>query len=173
MTTSINTVPIPLQDPIAQPRRASFGKLAKDPLEGLISSSWVSYFNDLGVSAQAAPSRIGSVSYSDQIASRSATDISDGGLSGGLYRLSYYARITQAASTSSSLTVLLDWTDGGATPSYSGAAMTGNTVTTVQSGSILIQVDPTSPVRYSATYVSVGATVMKYSLHVVLEKVLA
>jgi hypothetical protein len=113
------------------------------------------------------------VSLTNQSASIGATDFSGGGLSAGLYRLTYYTRITQAATTSSSLTVTLDWQDGGVAPSISGAAITGNTTTTIQSNTVLVRIDGSSPVRYSTTYSSVGATPMKHSLYITLEEVLA
>lgn len=168
----LNNVPIPLQDPISRPRRVQFGN-RRDPLEGTLSDVWVRWFDQLGLVTEQAPSRIATVELTAQAASISATDMTDGTLSAGLYEVKFYARITQAGTVSSSLTVTLDWTDGGVTPSFSGAAITGNTTTTFQSETKLIRIDSTSPVRYSTTYASVGATPMNYSLDVVLNEVRA
>ena len=100
-------------------------------------------------------------------------------LPAGLYRISCYAHVTQAATVSSSLTVTLWWTEGGASKSYSGAAITGSTTTTTQSLSVLVRMDASAlqlcnpSYLYTTTYGSVGATVMKYSLDVTLELIKA
>ena len=107
----------------------------------------------------------------DQSASLPVTSIPSGSLPAGLYRVSYYARITQAASVSSSLTVTIAWTESAIALTLSGAAMTGNTTTTVQSGSAVIRIDAPGPVSYSTTYASAGGTPMKYRLDVTLERV--
>lgn len=171
MTETLNSAPIPLNDPIARPKRQEFGK-RPDPLQGLMTVPWVSYFSALGAAIDASPERVASASKTDQSASIGATEISATHPTG-LYRLSYYVRVTQAASTSSSIQVTLDWSDGGVAPSLSGAALTGNTTTTVQSGSIMILATANAPIRYSTTYSSVGATPMKYRLEVVLEEIKA
>jgi len=169
MTAVLNQVPIPLSDPIARPKRAQYGK-GVDPQEGHLTDAWTAWFTQLTQTTEGSPQRVASVTLTAQAASIGATDMSTGALSAGLYRISYYARITQAATTSSSLTVTLDWTDGGVSPSFSGAAMTANTVTTFQSETKIIKVDALSPIRYSTTYASVGATPMQYALRVVLEE---
>jgi len=162
--------PPPVRDAIARQARPEFrGKI--DPLAGLVGDVWVEWFTQLTDDVDSTSARIGGVSLTSQAASIGATDLSGGTISGGLYRLTYYARITQAASTSSSLTVSFGWTDGSVSPTYSGAAITGNTTTTIQSGSIMVKVDANSPITYSTTYASVGATPMQYKLEVVLEQV--
>jgi hypothetical protein len=115
------------------------------------------------------PRRTNNVDLTDQAAAIAATDMGSTPRAG-LYRLTYYARITQAATTSSSLTVTLDWTDGVVNPSYSGAAITGNTTTTTQSGSQTFLVDARSAINYSTAYASVGATPMQYALSLYLEE---
>ena len=90
----------------------------------------------------------------------------------GVYRLTYYARIQQAATTSSQLTVTFSWTDGGVAQTRSGALMNGNTTTTIQQDQILIRVDTNTNVTLSTTRASVGATPMTYNLDITLERVL-
>ena len=91
-----------------------------------------------------------------------------------LYQVSIYARITQAASVSSSLTVTVDWLDSGVACAFSWPAVTGNTVSTVLvQPQIIVDVDGSSPVRYSTVYASAGGTVMQYKLAVVLSRVQA
>lgn len=169
----LNVVPLPTQDPIAHIRRPEF-RDRKDPREGQVTQPWVDYFTALGTSQEASPIRIAQVGVTAQSASIAATDMSNGNLSGGFYAVSFYARITQAATTSSSLEVIVDWTEGGLAQSHTFAAITGNTVTSLLSDGLpLILVDPLSPIRYSTTYASVGGTVMQYELYIVLTQVQA
>ena len=172
MAVTLNRVPLPLQDPIGRRRRPQFGK-NPDPLEGMLSEPWQDWFDQLNETLEKAPSRVKSVSLTAQEASIAATDMTGGLLSAGLYRVTYYARITRAATTSSTLTVTLDWVDGGVTVTFSGAAVTGNTTASFQSETKLIRIDNLTAVRYSTTYGSVGATTMQHSLAVTLEEVLA
>ena len=139
----------------------------------MLTAPWLDYFTAQSNLISQMPARIQTVSVAQQSASIGATDMSNGSLSAGLYLIQYYARITQAATTSSSLEVVFDWTDGGVTPVYTGAAMTGNTTSTFQSGSLMVEVDALSPIRYSTIYASVGGTVMEYKLGVVLSEVSA
>ena len=173
MAIGISNAPIPLQDAIARPGRSGFSDDAPDPLAGTITDAWIEYFNRVVTQLSSTPFRVNSVAAVTQAASIAATDFSGGGLSSGYYRLTYYARITRAATTSSSLTVTFDWVESGVSLALSGSAMTGNTVTTVQSGTTLILADSNSPIRYSTTYASVGGTTMQYRLSVVLEQVQA
>jgi hypothetical protein len=52
-----------------------------------------------------------------------------------------------------------------------GAAMTSNTTTTVQSDTVLVAIDASTPLTYSTAYSSTGATAMAYSLWLVAEQV--
>lgn len=142
-------------------------------MEGMLSDAWIDYFNRLALSINSTPNRINRVSLTAQGASISATDYSGATLDAGLYRASYYTRITRAASTSSSLIVTFGWTETSVALTVAGAAITGNSTTTMQSGSALIEVDSASPVTYATTYVSVGGTSMQYRLTTVLEQVRA
>lgn len=164
------SAPPPVKDEIARQPRKNF-KGGSDPQAGLIADAWIEYFDQLAQTVDTAPTTANTVRLTTQGAAIAATDISDGTLTAGLYRFSYYARITRAASTSSSLTVTLSWTEGAVSPSFSGAAITGNTTTTVQSGSIMIRIDKNSPMTYATAYASVGATSMQYSLELTLETI--
>ncbi len=112
------------------------------------------------------------IALSTQGGSIGTTAIPSATLAAGLYRVSYFAAITQAGTVSSSLTVTITFTHNTLSKSFSGAALTGNTTTTVQAGSFLIRIDG-GPVSYSTTYASVGATPMQYALDLVLERVAA
>ena len=87
----------------------------------------------------------------------------------GLYRVCWHLRVTQAASTSSSLQVALTTTEGGITCVQSGTAVTGNTTATVQSGTLIVRPDASTPIAFSTTYGSVGATPMQYRLDLRVE----
>jgi hypothetical protein len=136
-----------------------------------ISQYWSRWLDQLRTRINLCPERIGTVSLTTQAASISVTDVPTPTLHTGLYRISYYARITRAATTSSSLTVSVGWTDRTASCSESGAALTGNTTATAQSGTFFLQVDSASAVTYATTYASSGGTTMQYALDVTVEEV--
>ena len=92
-------------------------------------------------------------------------------LEAGLYKVTYFARITRAASTSSQLNVNVVFTDGAIVCTMDGAAIAGNTTATVESESFLVRIDRATTIRYSTTYASVGATTMQYGVDFVVESV--
>lgn len=153
------TAPFPYNDPITRPG------------DQRLSMPWVNWFTTLQQDVSQAPARLKTVSLAGQTAAIGATSVPLGALSAGLYRVSYLARITTAASTASSLTVTLGFTNGGSTCTLSGVPMTANTTTTVQSDTVLVSIDTSTPLTYSTAYSSTGATVMAYSLWLVAEKV--
>lgn len=166
------SVPIPIQDPIARPKRENLSEGQKDSAEGTITLPWIQYFQNQTDTFSQAPTKVTTpVSLEAQSAAIGNTAIPTDSLASGLYRVSYSARVTQAATTSSSLTVTITWTAGGITQSQSGAAMTGNTTATFQSGTYLIDIDAASPVSYSTSYASNAAAEMEYTLSVVLEEI--
>jgi hypothetical protein len=170
----LNNAPPPVNDPIATPPQPPDLLQGKpDVNAGKVTQPWLEYFNATSQVLDAAPVVLNRVKLTTIAASIAATDFSGGGINQGLYRLSYYARITQAAGTSSSLTVTISWTDDSTSLSLSTSAMTGNTVTTVAGASLIIESDAVTPVRYATTYASSGSPVMQYKLNVVIEKLVA
>lgn len=153
--TSVSVAPAPIRDDVLSAKESK-----------KLSLTWIQWITGIYTALKAAVRNIGSVSVEAQSASISVTDIDTPTLSQGLYQVTYTARITQAATSSSSLTVTLAWTDGGVACSQSGVALTGNTTSTQQSGFLLIQADSGSVVRYSTTYASTGAQPMLYQLAV-------
>lgn len=129
----------------------------------LMEFQWVRWLESLVTAINAAPQAVGTSDLSDQDASVSATAFDTGTLSAGLYRVSYYQRVTQAATSSSSLTTAIGWTDGGVACTQSGAAMTGNTTATTQNGTLVVHVDAGTTVTYALTYSTSGATPMQFS----------
>jgi hypothetical protein len=173
MPRLLTNEPFPVHDYIVRRRRPEFVQQGKaDPLEDKLTEVFANYFVTLGDTVNASAVRIvDPVQLSTQGASVAATDFSGGGVSQGLYRIGFYQRITRAATVSSSLTLAFDWVDGGLTQTETVTAMTGNTTTTQDNGFYLIHADAASPVRYTTTYASVGATSMQYALFLTLERV--
>ena len=139
--------------------------------QGIVRRTWQVWFRNLTNTVDDAPSRIQTVSLVSQSASIGTTSIPSTSLTAGLYRVTWYLRITTAAGTSSSVTVTLGWTDDAVTMSLSGAAVTGNATTTSQTQTSLVAVDNASPVTYATTYSSSGAPAMQYALDITLEAV--
>lgn len=137
-----------------------------------LSNGWGMFLTQMLDVLGLAPTRQSAAMLTTQAASISTSDLTDGTWGAGLYRLTYYARITRAGTISSSLTVTFGWTDATQAVTASGAAITGNTVTTIQTGTILIYSDAASPITYATTYATAGATTMQYRLSVVAERVL-
>lgn len=163
-------IPVPLHDAIAFPANDSKGNPNKNP--GYLTNSWIKYFQAQTDTFSTAPVTLGTpVQLTVQAASIGSTSFPVDLLSSGLYYVDFYARITRAATTSSSLTVSIGWTDGTISQGISGAAMTANVTTDVQTGRIMVEVDGATSITYSTTYASVGATAMQYKLSLVLTRV--
>lgn len=109
---------------------------------------------------------------------------------GGMYRISYVATVTRAATTSSvlggtGLGVQIDYTDndtGVAKLTPAGAAVAAgtnatlstptnaaNTTAAVISGCIVVSAQASTNINYRIGYTSVGGTTMQYNLHIRIE----
>ena len=161
--------------PIA-PTKSSLIEINKrDPLRNrpfFMSTEWSNWIQQsLVPRAEGSAQVSATLPLTGKAASIGTTPIPMTAVQPGLYRVSWYLRITQAATVSSSIQVTLGWTDGAINCTRSGAAVTGNTTNTTQSGSELIRIDGVTPINYSTTYASVGATPMQYRLDLVVELV--
>lgn len=137
-----------------------------------ISTEWLNWLQQSLVPRAESSAQVSAkLPLTNQSASIGTTPIPMTAIQPGLYRVSWYLRVTQAATTSSSIQVTLGWTDGAINCSRSGAAVTGNTTSTTQSGSEFIRIDGVTPINYSTAYASVGATPMKYRLDLLVELV--
>jgi hypothetical protein len=137
-----------------------------------ISTEWSNWLQQSLVPRAEGSAQVSAVVVlTGQAASIGTTPVPMTAIQPGLYRVSWYLRVTQAATTSSSIQVTLGWTDGAVNCSRSGAAETGNTTSTTQSGEAFIRIDGVTPINYSTTYASVGGTPMKYRLDLVVELV--
>lgn len=142
----------------------------KDPFP--ISKDWLIWLQQsLVPRAQAGTQVLKAVTATAQSASILTTPFSLSTIPSGLYRINWYIRVTQAATTNSSLTLTFGWTETAQALTASGAAMTGNSVTTLQSGSAFFRSDVSSPITYAAAYASTGATPMIFRMDLVIELV--
>ena len=165
------TAPIPSDSVLVEPQLDP--QSGREVPTGIISNAWYEYFLQAQDRLNAGADTLTPVVAAgiNQSAAIPTTSIPLTTLSVRLYRVSTYARITQAASTSSSLTVTLGWTDGTVACTSSGSAMTGNTTSTTQSLSAMIRSDSSTPLTYSAAYASSGGTAMTFRLDLAVEQI--
>lgn len=135
------------------------------------SSDWINWFMELISRINKTAEKIGSVALTNQSASIGATAIGVPAPSKARYKVSYYLRQTQAATTSASLTVTIGWTDDGVSCVQPGAALTTNTTASQQNGTLMVKSDQAAGITYSVTYASVGATPCKYKFEAVVEQI--
>ena len=153
------------------PEYAVDTRVVKNTISGRLTHVMRYWLIALGERVNKTASLNASVTVTGQVASLSPTSLPLASVLPGLYRLSMAARVTTAATTSSSLTVTFGWTQAVACTT-SSVAMTGNTTATTSTLSVLVRVDQNSAITYDTTYVSVGATPMAYRLDVTCEQVL-
>lgn len=145
---------------------------------GMVGKAWEYFFRWVQALLNVAPQVVGDVTLTTQAASIGATTIPttfpalpNARLLPGLYRVSYYTRVTRAASTSSELTISLRWVDGGITITQAGTLLNGNTTSIYQQATFIIRVDSETQISYLTTYASVGGTAMQYRLDLRVEAV--
>lgn len=118
-----------------------------------------------------APQLLPAVDLKNQSTSLSTTPMPLPALATGAYRISYYTRKTTADGVSSSLTITFSWTESAQALTVSGSTLTTDATTAVQSGSLVILRDASSPISYSTTYVSNTPGLMRYRLFILVETV--
>jgi hypothetical protein len=131
---------------------------------------WVPWFQNLFDTVNAQPERLQQVTLTEQSASIATTAIPLQKFPQGLYRVTWYVRITRAATISSDLTIRIRFLDGTVALFTEAALGAANTVTTWHSGTVVIQSDLDGPISYETVYSSAGATSMQYSIRVTLER---
>jgi hypothetical protein len=163
------TAPIPRTSPLLETDRDP--RTGQERTTGFISDAWYEYLRQSHDRINAGPERLNQVtSKTAQTASIGTTSIV-AAPSAGYYRVSVYARITTAASTSSSLIVTISWTDGGVSCTRACTAITGNTTANTPDPpfSVFLHSDAVLAISYATTYASVGGTPMAYRVDVALE----
>jgi len=143
--------------------------VTRDAITGRVTQAMRYWLLSLADRLNRTPEVLGNVSLTAQTASISATAISVPSIAPGVYRLSAAARITTAATTSSSLTVTFGWTQAVAC-TVSGSAITGNTTATTGSLVAIVRADEATALTYATTYASSGGTAMQYRLDVCVEQ---
>lgn len=138
--------------------------------DGLLSDQWRNWLGRLPATLASIPSILNVVRLDGQTA-MVAQELNDGKLLKGLYRASYLITVTQAAGTSSSLTVSLSWVADALDMAWSGATMTDSPLKAFQTGTMLLRCDADSPINFDVAYASVGAPALTYSLDFALEKI--
>jgi hypothetical protein len=134
-----------------------------------LTEDWRHWFQQVKDRIDATAARVGAtLALAAQSAAAAGTLLT--ATEAGLYRVTWTARVTQAATTSSSLAVSIGATADGVTTSQAGAALTSNTVGAVSSGSVLVEADTATAITYATAYSSVGATSMLYALSIVVER---
>lgn len=151
----------------------SENSLTRGPNDPRISGPWSTWLELALVSRVQAssPNIVSPAITPGQSASVGATDLIT--QANGRYRVNWTLAITQAATTSSSISVSITTTLN-TSPSTQTApvpAVTGNTTSTIQSGILIVTSDANTPLTYSTTYASVGATPMKYTLTLDVESI--
>lgn len=99
----------------------------------------------------------------------------------GLFRVTFYVVVAQVATTSSTLPdIRFSWTDNDnstlqTSPSFNSATPSANSLTTLYSGSIIVNGLAGSDISFQTgavtPYASAGATPMKYSVHLRIEAI--
>lgn len=138
--------------------------------DGLIKRPWRLFLRGQNDTLNIAPIRVGQKSLTGQQASIGATPVPMT-VNAGLYRVSVYARRTQIATMSSELKVDIGFTESTQTLTLTTGNNTTNTLAALLTGTWMIRVDQTTTITYATTYVSVGATPMRYRLDVVVEQI--
>lgn len=129
-----------------------------------IDEDWDQYLQRWLQAINSTTQQFSSASDTSIATSVATTDFpSSDNLPGGLYQVTYAMWLTQAATVNSSLTFTVSWVNNTQTFSQSGAALTTNTVTSQQNGTLTFNIDPHTAVSYTVTYASAGATAMTYS----------
>lgn len=137
----------------------------------LLAGAWSNWFRSVVLALNATTRQLSAVRLTAQGAAIVTTAIATAvPLTDGRYAVRYYLRITRAATTSSSATVTIGWTDGGIACSQTFTALTGNTTASTQNGAVMVRVDAGTTVSYAVAYASVGGTSMQYAIDVDLEQ---
>lgn len=134
-----------------------------------VSSSWGNWFNSILVRLLAATQIIGRVALLDQTAVVVAANLPAALPTTGLYRVSWYFRITRAATTSSAVRLTLGWVDATRAMTFQGANINGNTLDSYESGTLIVLADIDTFLTYAASYSSVGATSAGFELSITVE----
>ena len=160
-------MPAPLGTPIANRRRPEY-KNTTDPQEGMLSGPWIDYFTAQSNQLDSTAGVAFSVGLLDQDASIGLTDISDGALGTGLYRVNTFGVVVQAGLVAD-LDITFVWTYRGNTVTYTYPKIDGTILSDFQGPSFLLNADG-PPLQYSTVYASGGPPFFIYDLFIQVEQ---
>ncbi len=144
---------------------------ARTTVAAFDSAGKVTTYKGLATVGAGVPAQYADVSLSTQSASIGETNLYTAP-SSGLYRISYSAKTTRAASTSGSVDLTFSWTDAGDSTSLTSSAVTlanSTGITGVQEGTFIVNAASSTNISYATTYSSSGATSLQYELRVRVE----
>lgn len=146
--------------------------------------STITKYNNISTVSNGVSSVYATVNLTAQVAAITATTAYAVPASGvGQYRISFVAKVTTAATTSSVLGgtagFQIKYTDAddsvvvttGALSNISGSVLNTNTTQNTYAGTIMVNVKASSNIQYLMDYTSVGLTAMQYNLHIIIERV--
>ena len=166
----LRNLPLPFGEPISKRDRPGY-KPGTDPQAGLMTRTWIDSLTAVNNQLNSMPVKSNAVVLTDQSASISATDMTEGSINGGQYRLSWWYGVTTPAAASSELQVDFDWQYRGVTRTESRPNLVGNTTAEYDTSMIFIPVDGNTPVRYTVTYLTGLGAPMEYDIQICLEQV--
>lgn len=142
------------------------------------SSGLQSVYNNVTTAGLGDAAIYGNVALTAQAASIGATNLY-ASAPAGMYRVCWNQRITQAATTSSSLITTIGWNNGSAKTSTlaslnGGALQTtadaSNALNSTLANCIIIESAASQNITYATTYASSGGTPMQYALKITAER---
>lgn len=166
---------------VAGAEKASLDENGKFTMASLALTGLLISYQGVATVGGGIPAEIAYVDATAQGAAIAATTIYAVPASGaGMYRISWAAKVTRAATTSSvlggtSLGLQVVYTDADDSvvattqANLSGATNAGNTTASTAEGVIIVNAKASTNIQYKIGYTSVGGTPMQYNLHVKVE----
>lgn len=155
----LNNAPRPGNDPVVDK-------------QGFLTPEWDDWFQALTSNVSSAPARVGTnVQLTEQNAAIPATFLTTAAAVSGVYRITYYVRVTTVAGVTSAVQPSFTFTDAGVPQTFTGTNVNGNTTTSYASGTVTFYADGETPITYQTAYASNPASAMRYKLIVILELV--
>jgi len=88
----------------------------------------------------------------------------------GIFKITYYAVVTRAATTSSSVTAAFGFTDDSGAQTTAATASPTNTLGNFVQGDITVELAAGADLTFATTYASSGATSMQHSLYIAVQR---
>lgn len=166
----LRNLPLPFGEPIAKAPRPGY-KPGEDPQAGFMTLAWINSLTANQNQLDSMPVKVAAFSLTDQSAGIAATDMTDGKINTGQYRLSYWIGVTTAAAVNSTLRLDIDYEYRGVTKVLSGTDLAANSTAEVDDRVRFLTVDGNTPVRYTVDYSTGFGAPMQYDVFLSLENV--